>query len=201
MRDPSSCSLLLFGVVMRPTCSLTNHTRTLHNHDHTGRLAPLRPARRAAAPAPRAAQPGAGGAGAGAGSAAPADALRREKAALEAAVADAAGAVGALEGELASLGAAVPPRPSAAATAAPLDPSQMQPEDFWSPAVEVPDGVEYVDEYGAISPVPDHDGTACFKWDETLWAKADHFRVSWLAWRGGGGGRGCCVLDRQRRPT
>jgi 1,4-alpha-glucan branching enzyme len=27
--------------------------------------------------------------------------------------------------------------------------------------------------------VPDHDGTACFKWDETLWAKADHFRYRW----------------------
>ena len=38
--------------------------------------------------------------------------------------------------------------------------------------------MEYKDEYGAITPVPNHDGTACFKWDDTLWAKADHFKVT-----------------------
>jgi len=53
------------------------------------------------------------------------------------------------------------------------------------PHPQVPEGVEYVDDYGAITPVPDHDGTACFKWDDTLWAKADHFKVG-----GGWGGLG-----------
>lgn len=42
---------------------------------------------------------------------------------------------------------------------------------------QVPDGVEFVDEYGAITPVPAHDGTECFKFDDTLWTKADHFKV------------------------
>lgn len=56
-----------------------------------------------------------------------------------------------------------------------------KPEDFWSPSIEVPDGVEYVEPYGPISPVPNHDGTECFKWDNTLWKKADHFKVS-LKW-------------------
>lgn len=54
------------------------------------------------------------------------------------------------------------------------------PEDFWSPAIEVPDGIEYQDVYGPISPVPNHDGTECFRWDNTLWKKADHFRVGEL---------------------
>lgn len=34
-----------------------------------------------------------------------------------------------------------------------------------------------VDEYGPISPVPNHDGTACFQWDNTLWSAEGHFRV------------------------
>lgn len=55
--------------------------------------------------------------------------------------------------------------------------SEKAPEDYWSPAIEVLDAVEYKDEYGPISPVPNHDGTECFRWDNTLWKKADHFRV------------------------
>lgn len=51
------------------------------------------------------------------------------------------------------------------------------PEDFWSPTVEVPENMEYVDEYGPISPIPNHDGTMCFKWDNTLWSAAEHFKV------------------------
>lgn len=34
-----------------------------------------------------------------------------------------------------------------------------QPEDYWSPAIEVPPGYAYEDEYGPISPMPNHDGT------------------------------------------
>lgn len=43
----------------------------------------------------------------------------------------------------------------------------------------VPEGHEYREVYGKISPVPDHDGTECFRWDDTLWAKANHFRYRW----------------------
>ncbi|KAJ9519994.1 hypothetical protein QJQ45_014719, partial [Haematococcus lacustris] len=50
------------------------------------------------------------------------------------------------------------------------------PEDYWSPALEVAPDNEYVDEYGAISPIPNHDGTACFQWDNTLWSSEGHFR-------------------------
>lgn len=51
------------------------------------------------------------------------------------------------------------------------------PEDYWTPTLEVPDNMEYVDEYGPISAIPDHDGTPSFKYDNTLWAAAEHFKV------------------------
>jgi len=50
------------------------------------------------------------------------------------------------------------------------------PEDFWSP-VTGPIGAGSVDDYGPIQPVPDHDGTECLKWDDSLWSHADHFKV------------------------
>ncbi|PNH05198.1 1,4-alpha-glucan-branching enzyme 2-1, chloroplastic/amyloplastic [Tetrabaena socialis] len=53
------------------------------------------------------------------------------------------------------------------------------PEDYWSPCIEVPDNMEYVDEYGPLSPIPNHDGTLCFKWDNTMWSAADHFKYRW----------------------
>ena len=60
-----------------------------------------------------------------------------------------------------------------------LDATMLEgPQDYWSPCIEVPDNMEYVDDYGAISPIPDHDGTACFKWDNTMWSAAEHFKVS-----------------------
>lgn len=76
-------------------------------------------------------------------------------------------------------------RPKSVAASDPVQLSALEdgsvtglvPEDYWSPCIEVPDGMEYVDEYGPISPVPDHDGTMCFKWDNTLWSAAEHFKV------------------------
>jgi hypothetical protein len=65
---------------------------------------------------------------------------------------------------------AAPPPPAAAA---------LTPEDYWSPAIDVPSGFRYEDDYGAITPVPEHDGTACFQWDDTLWQKAEHFKYRW----------------------
>lgn len=52
------------------------------------------------------------------------------------------------------------------------------PEDYWSPVRDpLPPG-EPVDVYGPISPVPEHDGTECLKWDSSLWSHGDHFKVS-----------------------
>jgi hypothetical protein len=30
--------------------------------------------------------------------------------------------------------------------------------------------------YGSMSPIPGHDGTDCFRWDNTLWSAAEHFK-------------------------
>ncbi len=49
-------------------------------------------------------------------------------------------------------------------------------EDFWSP-VAAPLSAGGVDDYGALQPVPAHDGTECLKWDDSLWSHADHFKV------------------------
>lgn len=44
-------------------------------------------------------------------------------------------------------------------------------------ALEVPYNHEFKEEYGTVRPVPNHDGTECFQWDETLWKAEAHFRV------------------------
>lgn len=51
------------------------------------------------------------------------------------------------------------------------------PEDFWTPLRPPPGKGEYKDQYGALSPVPQHDGTECLKTDDTLWTHAEHFKV------------------------
>ena len=51
------------------------------------------------------------------------------------------------------------------------------PEDFWSPACVVEADHAFIEEYGAATPTPDHDGTECFKWDSTMWGAAEHFKV------------------------
>ena len=48
-------------------------------------------------------------------------------------------------------------------------------EDYWSP--QTPESPNFQDDYGAIPAVPQHDGTICLKWDESLKSHADHFRV------------------------
>lgn len=58
------------------------------------------------------------------------------------------------------------------------DPSAIVAEDYWSPVLDVPDNHAFVEVYGPMTPVPDHDGTMCFKYDDKLWSKADHFKVS-----------------------
>jgi 1,4-alpha-glucan branching enzyme len=67
-----------------------------------------------------------------------------------------------------------------------LQGSFSTPEDFWSPSIVLPSGYdsEYVEQYGEISPIPSHNGTECFKWDDYLWDSADHFKYRWNRFRG-----------------
>lgn len=51
------------------------------------------------------------------------------------------------------------------------------PEDFWTPLRPPPSKGEYKDQYGKLSPVPEHEGTECLKTDDTLWTHAEHFKV------------------------
>ena len=52
------------------------------------------------------------------------------------------------------------------------------PEDYWTPIRPPPGKGEYTDQYGTLSPVPQHDGTDCLKTDDTLWTHAEHFKVT-----------------------
>lgn len=53
-----------------------------------------------------------------------------------------------------------------------------QPTGISAPTLsQVPLTHEYRERYGAVSPVPGHDGTECFAWDSALWGFAEHFRV------------------------
>eukprot|EP00879_Flechtneria_rotunda_P003913 GHRR01004153.1.p1 GENE.GHRR01004153.1~~GHRR01004153.1.p1 ORF type:complete len:475 (+),score=109.12 GHRR01004153.1:81-1505(+) len=108
----------------------------------------------------------------------PLDVLRRENELLKQTITDAQVSIEQLETSLHDANVPVP-HGEAYGSAAAVDPRNLQPEDFWSPAIEVPPGCEYRDEYGPISPIPAHDGTGCLKWDETLWSHADHFRYRW----------------------
>jgi hypothetical protein len=115
----------------------------------------------------------------------PLEILRRENDLLKQTITEATDSITSLESSLEGANIPVPPAEGEpVSSGGPSRPAQLQPEDFWSPSIEVPAGYAYVDEYGKISPIPAHDGTECFKWDNTLWAKQDHFRVS--------GSRGGC---------
>jgi hypothetical protein len=107
----------------------------------------------------------------------PLDVLRKENELLKATINSAETAVADLAGQLTSQGVEVPPLPTMPSMAG-VAPVGIQPEDFWSPAVTVPEGHEFIEEYGRVSPIPDHDGTECLKWDPSLWSHADHFKVS-----------------------
>ena len=50
------------------------------------------------------------------------------------------------------------------------------PGDYWTPQGK-DQGGEWHEQLGALSPFPDHDGTECLKWDDSLWSHADHFKV------------------------
>lgn len=57
--------------------------------------------------------------------------------------------------------------------------NEAGPEDFWSPSLDIPDGQAFIEQYGSPTPIPSHDGTESFKWDNTLWGSADHFKYRW----------------------
>lgn len=106
----------------------------------------------------------------GKGDLSPLEVLRQENALLKETLKEAGQAVGLLEKEISAAGVTVP--------AADNDASRAPgPEDYWSAALEVPGNHEYVDNYGAITPIPNHDGTECFKWDKLLWSQEAHFKV------------------------
>ena len=52
--------------------------------------------------------------------------------------------------------------------------AQAVASDYWTPQME---STTQVDEYPPLSPIPDHDGTECLKWDESLWSHGEHFKV------------------------
>lgn len=59
------------------------------------------------------------------------------------------------------------------------DGRQAGPADVWTPAAAPIQG-GFVEQYGTLGPVPDHDGTHVFKWDDTLWGHEEHFKVCTL---------------------
>lgn len=62
------------------------------------------------------------------------------------------------------------------------DEAPLTPEDFWSPQAKGLEG-GFEDDYGEISPVPDHDGTKVFETDSMLWDHKEHFRFRWNTFR------------------
>eukprot|EP00882_Tetradesmus_deserticola_P024958 GHRQ01027340.1.p1 GENE.GHRQ01027340.1~~GHRQ01027340.1.p1 ORF type:complete len:184 (-),score=34.00 GHRQ01027340.1:159-710(-) len=130
----------------------------------------------------------------GAGEMSPLEVLRRENELLKATVAEASASIQELETSLSSSDVPLP-QGALATSAASLDTRNLEPQDYWSPTIDVPAGYVYEDEYGAISPIPGHDGTECLKWDDTLWSHADHFRVGQpgRVWGGVQQQRCCCL--------
>ena len=82
-----------------------------------------------------------------------------------------------------------------AAEAATLEADSDAPEDFWAPSL-APLDRDSVDIYGPISPIPEHDGTDCLKWDSSLWSHGDHFKVRGsFAASGMESGRSVCYCE------
>lgn len=98
--------------------------------------------------------------------------LQQENELLRGTILDVRSTIGILEDAIKESGKPIPPLPSNASAFI------LNPVDFWSPALEVPHNHVLKDDYGRIRPVPGHDGTECFQFDEMLWEKAEHFKVS-----------------------
>ncbi|GMH39251.1 hypothetical protein BSKO_07149 [Bryopsis sp. KO-2023] len=59
-----------------------------------------------------------------------------------------------------------------------LGASRTTPEEAWSPALAPVEG-GYEDMLGPLTPIPQHNGTEVFKWDDTLWSHENHFKYRW----------------------
>eukprot|EP00891_Asterochloris_glomerata_P008249 jgi/Astpho2/8249/Aster-01334 len=57
------------------------------------------------------------------------------------------------------------------------------PEDFWTPLAPPPKTAAYKEQYQPIKPPPEHDGTECLKWDDSLWSHADHIKYRWNTYK------------------
>ncbi|PSC69000.1 starch branching enzyme isoform B [Micractinium conductrix] len=107
----------------------------------------------------------------------PLEVLRQENELLKRTIGSAESAVADLETQLTGAGVDTPAQ-LAPGTAFDRNAAAVA-EDFWSPAMSVPEGQAYIEQIGLPSPIPDHDGTECLKWDPTLWSHADHFKYRW----------------------
>lgn len=102
----------------------------------------------------------------------PLEVLRRENELLKRSIDESESAIRAYEGQL---------RQAGVGYGAPV--SDEVAVQVWSPECPPAPGGYFNEQYGAVAPIPDHDGTACFKWDDSLWSHADHFRYRWNVYR------------------
>ncbi|MEW5313430.1 MAG: hypothetical protein WDW38_004999 [Sanguina aurantia] len=116
----------------------------------------------------------------GAPSAEAIEVLRVENELLKQTIADTQSSIAELEAGLRKAGVDVPALANAHAALA----LTMNPEDYWSPSVQPSRAGALVEQYGAISNIPDHDGTDCFKWDDSLQSASAHFKYRWNTFKG-----------------
>ncbi|KAK9839287.1 hypothetical protein WJX81_005730 [Elliptochloris bilobata] len=109
----------------------------------------------------------------------PLEVLQRENELLRETISTADTAIGELEGQLQEGGG----EHGASLASSSSPEAHLTPEEYWSPEQQAVEG-GYADTYGPISPLPEHDGTECLKWDESLWSHADHFRYRWNVFKG-----------------
>lgn len=105
----------------------------------------------------------------------PLEVIQQENELLRRTIEAADSSVEQLEQELKQSGVAVPSAGKWEASDTGVGPSAQ-----WSPARAPCDG-GILDEskLPPMSTVPDHDGTECLKWDDTLWSHAEHFKYRW----------------------
>lgn len=103
--------------------------------------------------------------------------LKAENELLKQAIASAEETVGQLGGSLDDLGIA-PESLAQARTEVAIGNAETF-EDVWTPRRAPVAGGVLKEEAGPTKPLPEHDGTDCCKWDDTLWGHADHFKYRW----------------------
>jgi len=105
----------------------------------------------------------------------PLEVIQQENELLRRTIEAADSSVDQLEQELQQSGVAVP---SAAPWAA--NDKGVGPSARWSPErPPCPGGILDETKLPPMSTIPDHDGTECLKWDDSLWSHAEHFKYRW----------------------